>query len=203
LNVAPKFTKEYWKNVFNRIKEAAASKMDEVKNTFSTKWNNIKNWFSTSIAPKFTKDYWVNKFSGIKDGAKNAFNGVIDAVERAINSIVNRINGLSWEVPSWVPAIGGQRWGFNFGQVHIPRLAEGGITNGSTIANIGEGGYREAVLPLERNTEWMDTLADKIAARQTATPTILNIDGKTFAQTSIDAINNLTKQTGSLKLILA
>jgi hypothetical protein len=40
-------------------------------------------------------------------------------------------------------------------------LAEGGITNGSIFANIGEAG-REAVLPLDRNTGWMDQLANKI-----------------------------------------
>lgn len=201
-NIAPKFTKEYWKGVFNKVKEAAATKLEEVRSTISTKWNSVKSWFSTNVAPKFTATYWKNKFGSIKDGAKHAFNGVIEAVERAINTIVSRINELSWQVPDWVPAIGGQRWGFNFGQVSIPRLAQGGITNGSTLANIGEGGYREAILPLERNTEWMDTLADKIAARQTGTPTILTVDGKVFAQTAVDSINSLTKQTGNLGLVL-
>lgn len=38
--------------------------------------------------------------------------------------------------------------------ISIPRLANGGITTGSTLANIGEAG-REAVLPLENNTGWM------------------------------------------------
>lgn len=46
--------------------------------------------------------------------------------------------------------------------VGIPKLANGGIVNQSTLANIGEAG-QEAVLPLENNTGWMNDLADKIA----------------------------------------
>ena len=41
--------------------------------------------------------------------------------------------------------------------------AQGGIFNTPSIVGLGEAGA-EAVLPLERNTGWMDTLAAKIAA---------------------------------------
>lgn len=44
----------------------------------------------------------------------------------------------------------------------IPHMANGGITTGATIAQIGEAG-REAVLPLENNTGWMDALADRLS----------------------------------------
>lgn len=47
-------------------------------------------------------------------------------------------------------------------RINIPRLAKGGITYRPTYAQIGEAG-KEAVLPLQNYTEWMDTLADKIA----------------------------------------
>ena len=45
--------------------------------------------------------------------------------------------------------------------ISIPQLATGGIATSPTTALIGEAG-REAVLPLENNTSWMDTLADRI-----------------------------------------
>lgn len=48
----------------------------------------------------------------------------------------------------------------------LPALATGGITTRPTTALIGEAG-REAVLPLENNTEWMDVLANKIAPNVT------------------------------------
>lgn len=47
-------------------------------------------------------------------------------------------------------------------ELKIPRLAKGGIVNQPTQAIIGEAG-KEAVVPLENNTEWMDAWADKVA----------------------------------------
>ena len=46
----------------------------------------------------------------------------------------------------------------------MPKLARGGIVDAPTVALIGEAG-REAVMPLENNTGWMDILADRIAGR--------------------------------------
>lgn len=48
-------------------------------------------------------------------------------------------------------------------QKYVPMLAKGGIADGATLAMIGEAG-KEAVVPLEKNTEWMDKLAEKLAA---------------------------------------
>lgn len=71
---------------------------------------------------------------------------------------------ISIDVPDWVPGIGGRHFGIDMEEMKIPRLATGGITNRPTTALIGEAG-REAVLPLENNTEWMDDLADRIGSR--------------------------------------
>lgn len=46
-------------------------------------------------------------------------------------------------------------------KLQIPKLATGGIVNRPTFAQIGEAG-REAIMPLDRNTEWMNELAKKI-----------------------------------------
>lgn len=45
--------------------------------------------------------------------------------------------------------------------INVTWGAKGGILDGATLIGAGEAG-KEALLPLERNTEWMDTLADKI-----------------------------------------
>lgn len=201
-NVGEKFTKTYWKNKFDSIKQGASEKLNEVKSTITEKWNSIKTWFTTNVSSKFTTSYWTGKFNSIKDGAKAAFNGVISVVENAINGIIRKINTLSWKIPDWVPVFGGDTFGFNMKTISIPRLAEGGITNGSTLANIGERG-REAVLPLEHNTQWMDRLADRIAARNsTPTKVVLQVGEKELGWATIGAINGITKQTGGLQLAL-
>lgn len=200
-NIASKFTKSYWQNKFDSIRAGASDKINAVKTAFSNGWNNIKKWFNTSISPKFTVKFWKDKFNSIKDGAKSALNGVIDVVEKAINGIIKKINTLSWKIPDWVPKFGGDTFGFSFKEIKIPRLAQGGIATRSTLANIGESG-REAVLPLDQNTEWMDMLANKIAARNnTPTKVVLNVDGKELGWAAINNINGITKQTGQLQLV--
>lgn len=74
---------------------------------------------------------------------------------------------------------------------------------GSSLQGIGEAGA-EAVVPLENNLGWLNKLADMLSNRLgNNQPIILQVDGKTFAKTSISTINNLTKQTGKLGLVLA
>jgi hypothetical protein len=48
-------------------------------------------------------------------------------------------------------------------QQYIPMLAKGGIINIPTLAMVGEAG-KEAVMPLENNTGWINELANKISA---------------------------------------
>lgn len=120
-------------------------------------------------------------------GAVGIINGFIGAINFAIG-IINAIPGVSIKKLS---------------KLDVPKLAEGGIATGDTLAHIGEGGYREAVLPLDRNTEWMDALADKLSSRIGGgnAPIVLEVDGKVFAQTAISTINQNTRQTGHLALI--
>ena len=164
--------------------------------------HTIKKYFKGNIGISFTPTFWAGKFGTIKEGARQALNGVIDVVERAVNAIISKLNTLSWSIPDWIPKVGGKKFGFNIKQVKIPRLAEGGIATASTLANIGENG-REAVLPLDHNTEWMDALADKIASRsQGPTKLVLKVGEKELGWASIKGINQITRQTGELQLVL-
>ena len=165
-------------------------------------WDSITKWWTANVSPKFTNNFWAQKFESIKQGARSAFNGVIGVVEKAINFIIRKLNTLHWKIPSWVPALGGKSFGFNFKTVSIPRLATGGIATRSTFANVGENG-KEAILPLENNTQWMDKLAEKLAARSTSpTKLVLMVDKKVLAEASIEGINDITRATGQLQLRL-
>ena len=132
-------------------------------------WNAVLAWFQEHIAPKLTRQYWIDKLSNMKSGLaeafKASFNGIIDIVERAINFIVDKLNTIHVDAPGWVQDLFGVTgWGINLNHVYIPRLAKGGIVNQPTQAIIGERG-REAVLPLENNTEWMEQLAETIGSQ--------------------------------------
>lgn len=101
-------------------------------------------------------------FGGLWDGVVGIFKGIINVVIDVINAIIAGINKLHWDVPDWVPLIGGKEFGFNIPK--IPKLARGGIVDSPTYAMVGEAGA-EAVMPLERNTGWIDQLADKLAEK--------------------------------------
>lgn len=73
-----------------------------------------------SAAAKWDSNVITNK-------VRDVVNGIISVVERGVNFIIDKINTISWNIPDWVPGIGGGKFGFNFKRVSIPRLATGGV----------------------------------------------------------------------------
>lgn len=138
-----------------------------ILNTVKEIWAKIKAFWNSHISYIFTKEWWRKKFDSIKQGMRDALNGVIEIVERTINNIVSKLNSFSIKIPNWVPTYGGSSLGFNIPYAHLPRLAKGAIVNnpGRGRAVIAGEAGAEAILPLQNNTEWMDTLADKVAGR--------------------------------------
>lgn len=138
---------------------------------------------------------WKQVFNSAKATVKNFANNVITMIEHMVNKIINGINSLisgfnsiGFDMPDW---LGGGSWHPSIPTiptVNLPRLANGGITTGRTLAEIGEAG-REAVLPLENNTGWMDDLASKLASKMpdysVAKTVVLAVDGKEFARINL------------------
>ena len=146
-----------------------------VRNTFSVDWESAWNYVVGLFGTVFNKmsDLMKKPVNAVID----AMNWMIDKIETAINSVVNGINShLKIHIdPIYIfgnKVFGGLDWGANLSTVHwsrIEELAVGGILNDPTLFGMlgnkplmgGEAG-REAVLPLETHTEWMDTLAEKV-----------------------------------------
>ncbi len=91
------------------------------------------------IAGVFTGD-WKKAWEGVKDIFKGLWNGIISLLESAINWIVDGINKISFDVPSWVPVIGGKQFGFNISHASLPRLAQGAVIppNKEFLAVLGD-----------------------------------------------------------------
>lgn len=136
-------------------------------------------------------------FTGIWDALLGVVKGVINTVIDILNGFVGGINKIGFDVPDWVPVIGGKRWGFNVPK--IPKLAQGGIVDKPTYAMIGEAGT-EAVMPLERNTGWIDKLADKLAdkigsAGGSPIQLVVKIGEDTILDKFIEGIHNKNFET--------
>ena len=206
--------KEAIVNKFNEIKEGITNKANAIKEKVTSVFTNIKDGMRNKINE--AKSAVLNIFDSIKTGISNK----ITAAKEKVKSVIDAIRGFfnfefKWpKVP--LPHFGIKPSGWKVGDLLkgvIPKLsikwnARGGIFDkptlmgyGGTLQGLGEDGA-EAIVPLEKNTQWLNKIADKLAARQGKTPIILQVDGKTFAQTTIDSINNLTRQTGKLDLKL-
>ena len=116
------------------------------------------------------------------------FENMVNRVINGINSLISGFNSIGFDLPDF---LGGGSWHPSIPTiptVSLPRLANGGITTGRTLAEIGEAG-REAVLPLENNTGWMDDLAAKLASKMPdysgAKTVVLAVDGKEFARINL------------------
>lgn len=121
--------------------------IDGIKAGFLIWWDTVKFVFG-AIKAGFgeLKDLGVKIFDGIGGAFKGVINAVIAGLEGGLNFAIKGLNiildGIDKAAGPWI----------NFGEipnVKLPRLAEGGITTGPTIAMIGEKGP-EAVIPLDR-----------------------------------------------------
>ena len=157
---------------------------------------------------------------GIFDKIKSGMTEKIEAASTAVKNVIEKIKGFfkfTFNLPHIPkPHFGITPAGWKIGDLlkgSIPKLhiywnKLGGVFDKPTLFNyagslqgIGEDGA-EAVVPLEKNTQWLDRIAEKLSAKQNGVPIVLQVDGKTFAQVSIDCINALTKQRGKLGLNL-
>lgn len=115
-------------------------------------WRDIKNWWNADVAKYFTFDYWQAK----------------------INDAFGRIQFPHISLPhltvDWEPLNGDNPIAKLLGITAVPHLgiqwyAKGGIVDGATLIGAGEAG-KEAIIPLERNTEWISKVAAEMNAQQ-------------------------------------
>lgn len=91
----------------------------------------------------------------------------------------------------------------------IDWYAKGGVFDkptlfgyGNNLAGIGEAGA-EAVVPLEKNTEWLDRIAERLGGNDKPATFIFKVGETEFGRASVNSINALTRQTGALQINLA
>ena len=168
-------------SIFNAVKSLVVTVFNAIKTVITTIISGIKNNISTMLSS--IKTIWSNSWNSLKTTVVTIFNsmwsaikgvinsiiggieGMANAVVNGVNVVINALNGLSFDVPDWVPELGGKTFGFSIptlSSVSLPRLAKGGIVNGATPLIAGEAG-KEAIMPLENNTGWIDSIANRVA----------------------------------------
>lgn len=222
---------------FEDLNKFAAKCWNKIKET----WDKAGDWFHEHVTEPIT-GFFTTMWAGIKkafhmaiDWIKKKFtdavNGWISLVEsfinffiRGLNVLVRGINKLSFDVPSWVPGIGGKSLGFSIPlipQVKIPRLAQGGIVSQPTLAMVGDNRQSaEAIAPLhelysmikqavadggtgltanEIYTAMLNALNDSKFGSQIRLEGDVNIDGRKLARIIAQAVWDEFVRMGRLK----
>ena len=204
------------------MKGAVAATMEGIKGLYTAGYTFIDNLTGgklSSIVDTISSKMNAAKsaISGVLEGIKSKFDSILSSAANIVKSGIDKIKSFfnfSWSLPKLkLPhfSVSGK---FSLKPPSAPKFSVswyqyGGVFDKKTlfpygngsIGGLGENGA-EAVVPLEKNTQWLDKIADRLASKQGSTPIVLQVDGKTFAEITVDTLNNLTRQTGSLPLRL-
>lgn len=203
-----------WDKAWNGIKSIFKSITDSFESLIKDPINKGLEWIKTT----FTSG-WRNAWNGVKqiftgiwDGIASAVRGPMNIIIDAINKVIRGLNRLKIDLPDWewIPdEYQGKSWGIDLDP--IPRLARGGIVDGTTFMGnyiAGEAG-KEMIVPLE-NTSFVDKLASALgnavlmamqfnnrgSSEQVPTEAIFEMDGREFARAIIPPIRRELKRTG-------
>lgn len=135
-------------------------------NIFRSAWNAVTNIWSA--AGSFFSGVWqtiCNVFSNIgvtignaiHDAVISSVNGILWMVENALNAPIRLLNGAI-DIINYIPGVNVP----HVPELQLPRLAKGGVLDsGARTVIAGEDGA-EAIVPLEKNTEWINKVASQM-----------------------------------------
>lgn len=122
------------KNIWDAIKKIFDGIIDFIRGVFTGDWERA--WSGV-------KQIFSGIFDALVSIAKAPINGIIGILNAAIdgiNMLIGGINKISFDVPKWVPGLGGKKFGFDIKKLgKISYLANGGVlSQGSAV--VGEAG---------------------------------------------------------------
>ena len=118
----------FFTGMWNGIKQAASDIWQSVQNV----WSAAAGWFSQHVTQPLSSAFDVagGAIKGTINGLISNVEGMINAVIRGVNWLISQMNKISFDVPDWVPGIGGNSFGINIPKISetkLPRLARGAV----------------------------------------------------------------------------
>ena len=160
-------------------------------------WNAVEGFWNKYIAPVFTVEWWKNLAigagNGLISGFEGAINGVISLFERMVNMVAEALSALSFEIPDWVPGVGGRTFGFeipqaSFGRVSMPRIATGAVVPNSVSSAVSGrvSGYlaEQGAEPSQYTNNNQEVVV------------VLEVDGREFGRTAFQQTAEESRRLG-------
>ena len=207
-------TRDGWTSVKDWVKKYLGGGLSKAVGLAQDGWTNVKDWVKKHLGGNVSKAVGL-----VQDGWSSVSGWVKGSLGKGVSCTVGLLKGWKGTV---VKALGLDKLSAKF-QIKLPKVeitwskgkiplpsfhlkwnAQGGIldaptlfgASGSTLLGGGEAG-REAILPLERNTGWMDGLADRLAQRMgTQEPVCVQVvlDGRVVAESTVRQLRGLARQ---------
>lgn len=160
-------------------------------------WKSVKDFWNSKIAPIFTAAWWANL-------GKTIMNGLISGVEAGINWVLGGIGDLVNSITGILNKIPGVNIGrVNWGNVHIPRLAQGAVipANREFLAVLGDqkrGTNIEAPADLIRQIVREEV--GQASGSTHVTIVLDSVDGKKLFDAIVKENNSVIRATGASPL---
>ena len=204
-----------WNDIKDGVKEADTwfgEKFESAKEKAQNPFQKIGSWFG---------DRWKDMQDALKEipnWFKNLFNDAMENAKSIVKSGIDKLRSFfnfDWSLPKIKLPHFNISGSFSLNPPRIPSFsvdwyARGGVFNSPSIIGVGEAG-QEAVMPLERNTGWISTLAQKVAERMPvnnapagyslpAGDIVIQIAGHEFGRVAIQEINKEHERAGQTLL---
>ena len=164
--------------------------------------------FITGIFTGDWKKAWqgvVDIFTGIWDAIVGVFKGIINVIIDVLNGFISGLNKISFDVPDWVPVIGGKKFGFDIPK--IKKFENGGVLRKETVGVLAEynnARFNPEIVSKESEmakvfdeglNKWVDKINNK-SGRMSGTMTLVDANGVALGKVFVDAIDDYSDELG-------
>ncbi len=132
-NTITGFFSEHWDKILAILFPAIglpiliARNWGKIVDVIKSMWNTAVEWLK-GVPPRIG-----SIFLTVTDWILNPFRAALKGMEKGINWLIRQINKIRFEMPDWVPGIGGKKFGINIPEISLPTFKHGGIIPEPTL----------------------------------------------------------------------
>lgn len=188
---------DVFNDLFKLLNDVLTFLEDVFKGDWEAAWDDIKTVF---------EDFW-NLVESIVKVPLNAvirlINSFLQGVSDAINIVISGLNKISFEIPDWVPGVGGKEFGIDIDEVSltkIPELATGTVVPanyGNFLAMLGDNKREPEVVSPLSTIEQAVRNAMAGGNREQTIHVHVELDGREIGRVAVKAVEDNDRKKGA------